>query len=367
MKKSFICAVVFIAVFVFTLPLFSDPVLLISHPYPSVVKNIIYLQKNKIMTKTDFLFLMHEKETSDRTKIITFMKKNRKWKYRILTVTGLPPARDYNQIINTEPGRFPLIKDNHFKVTRDRNFPGEWEKTFKKALLSSDGYLIPGGYDIPGSAYGSKQFLETYAGGALRSAYETAFIHYLLGRETNNLSLKPRYLILGICLGCQLLNVSTGGVMYQSIPLEIYNHYYVEDLLKNGHENMHKNYYLSIYPTVEDSYPGWFHKITMLKTGIKYFRYAENAYVLSNHHQAVKIPGYNFVRAGTSPDGKVTELFVHKVYPNVIGVQFHPEKEFCFTRLDNFPENSLAFHKNLWHQVSLTLKKNYLSRKHKLY
>jgi putative glutamine amidotransferase len=48
--------------------------------------------------------------------------------------------------------------------------------------------------------------------------------------------------------------------------------------------------------------------------------------VVSVHHQAIEKLGKDLVILATSPDGKIVEGVRHKRFPNVLGVQFHPEK-----------------------------------------
>jgi putative glutamine amidotransferase len=342
---------------------YAKPILLITNPYKAIIENILYLQDNKIMVKTDFLFLLHEQETKIIKNLKKMMKKNRGHNYKIVTLKGIPYSDEFQKMASSDKKRFPNYDVKRFKTNRNQKTPESWLKSFQKIFKESDGYIIPGGRDIPAEVYGDKQFIETYGGSALRSTYEIAYIRFLLSKKSDMMKNKPNYFVMGICLGCQMLNSATGGALYQSIPLELYGKYYVEDLLKLGPDYMHKNYYNSIYYPVKQLYSGWFHRVKFNNLISKYFLTLKDVYVLSNHHQAIKKNGYNFEITGTSIDGKVPELFRNKKYSNVIAVQFHPEKKFCFDRLNDYNENSVKFHKHLWKTISNTLRVNEQLRK----
>ncbi|MFW5721010.1 MAG: gamma-glutamyl-gamma-aminobutyrate hydrolase family protein, partial [Bacteroidota bacterium] len=55
--------------------------------------------------------------------------------------------------------------------------------------------------------------------------------------------------------------------------------------------------------------------------------YTENLepLIYSNHHQAIEKTGKDLEVIATSTDGNIVEAVQHKKYPNVLGIQFHPE------------------------------------------
>ena len=95
--------------------------------------------------------------------------------------------------------------------------------------------------------------------------------------------------------------------------------------------------------------------------------------VYSSHHQAVKDLGSDLEITALSNDGKVVEGLVHKRYPNVFAVQFHPEvpalyenrAEVRFSPEDK-PETlhrmlncqSRKFHKKYWGHISDVIDRN---------
>ncbi|MBK7095482.1 MAG: gamma-glutamyl-gamma-aminobutyrate hydrolase family protein [Saprospiraceae bacterium] len=201
---------------------------------------------------------------------------------------------------------------------------------FREIFDNSDGIIFFGGWDIPPVYYGQKTELTVDINTPNRHLFELSFLFHLLGGNQNRdfkafMRLKPDYMVLGICLGMQSMNVATGGDMYQDIPSDIYGLNYVEDVLKQEKDNIHRNYYKNIYPE-KDINSHSFHRIDITdknirkSLGIDYF-----PLVVSSHHQAIKNPGAGMIVAGTSLDGKVVEMMVHSEYKNVIGTQFHPE------------------------------------------
>lgn len=126
--------------------------------------------------------------------------------------------------------------------------------------------------------------------------------------------------VIGICRGCQLLNVAFGGTLYQDLPSE----FPVKDV---QHRNTH-------------------HRIT-IESASRIAKVVGKTEVLVNsyHHQAVKdlAPGFRIV--AKSPEG-VVEAIECDTYP-AIGVQFHPEKMLCaegdFAFADFFGNMELLF------------------------
>jgi putative glutamine amidotransferase len=67
--------------------------------------------------------------------------------------------------------------------------------------------------------------------------------------------------------------------------------------------------------------------------------------VLSSHHQALGALGRGWIPIATSRDGKMVEAMEHSQFPNVLGVQFHPEHYLLWDtepRLRQKPEDALT-------------------------
>jgi putative glutamine amidotransferase len=143
---------------------------------------------------------------------------------------------------------------------------------------------------------------------------------------------KPEYKILGICLGMQTMNVATGGTLVQDIPTEIYSQETAEQVLVADTDARHRNYNNN-FGTDDEEIWGHFHRINcLLPDRLQSFLNGsdKNPVVLSSHHQAAGRIGKGLLVAATSMDGKIVEALVHEKYPNVTGVQFHPEPPFLY-------------------------------------
>ncbi len=164
--------------------------------------------------------------------------------------------------------------------------------------LEYDGLILCGGNDIEPRHYGEE------SNGAI-NIDET--------RDAAEIELARAYIaagkpILGICRGCQLLNILFGGSLYQD--------------LENSDD--HK--------PLDDRGNYRVHDITAKAGSTLYNIYGESFSVNSAHHQAVKRLGEGLI-ATAYADG-VTEGFEHENLP-VIGVQFHPEKMCCTERRED--------------------------------
>lgn len=155
-----------------------------------------------------------------------------------------------------------------------------------------DGLMVTGGGDIDAHRYGAEP--SPAAGGvdAERDEVESAIIEVALDR---------RLPVLGVCRGCQLLNVVLGGTLVQNLP----------DVTDLNH-------------LVPDARSELIHMVT-LEPGsrLESILGADRLNVNSIHHQAIEqlAPGLQSVAA--APDG-VIEGIEDPRRP-VVGVQWHPE------------------------------------------
>ncbi len=249
---------------------------------------------------------------------------------------------------------------------------------FWRIFENSNGALFFGGADFPPVVYGARTNLLTAIRTPFRHYFELSFLFHLLGgsQDTTRAPLleeNPQYVVYGFCLGMQTMSSATGGTMYQDIPTEVYGLKYVEDVVEQDPDAMHRNYWRNLAPR-EDLIWCNFHRIRFIA---ERFFISEmdlipdfNPYVCSSHHQAVKDLGRGFEITAWSMDGKVAEAIAHKKYPNVIGVQFHPEAYAIYSpeagkhkrspadtvlvsEYDVINEkNSLDFHKKFWMHFS---------------
>jgi putative glutamine amidotransferase len=245
----------------------------------------------------------------------------------------------------------------------------------RKIFDLSDGIIFFGGPDIPPAAYGEKTELHTRIEDPYRHYLELTAVFHLLGGSQDEafkgyLDKKPRFPVLGICLGMQTLNAGTGGTLIQDVWDDIYGARFVEDVIALGQPNWHTNPYARLFPTDRSLLPHMLHPIH-LTPGSKFiaamgFKTGDEPYIMSAHHQSAGRIGKGFRPAAGSLDKRVIEAIDHATYPNVLGVQFHPEfpmlwdaeprhkiapsdKDLfgCRTYLEKHPP-SWAFHKKLW-------------------
>jgi putative glutamine amidotransferase len=203
---------------------------------------------------------------------------------------------------------------------------------FRKIFENSEGIIFFGGPDIPPSIYGYPTSLLTVITDPHRHYLELSFLFHLLGGFQDEgfeplLDQKPDYRILGICLGMQTMNIATGGTMFQDIPTELYDIHTVEDVLAQPADDQHRNYQIH-FRTDPDVFPYSFHRIRVEKGSIMETvnRGTDiTPYIASSHHQALKEIGKGWKVTAWSMDNKVVEAIEHDVYPNVFGIQFHPE------------------------------------------
>lgn len=262
-------------------------------------------------------------------------------------------------------------------IFQKNQLSSEFENIFKK----SDGIIFFGGADIPPYVYNEKTNLLTEIETPYRSLLETSFIFHLLGGKQDKdfvplLESDSNFPILGICLGCQSLNVGTGGTLIQDIWLKKYGKKSLEDVISLGKDRWHTNPYRRLFP--EENLISYNMHPIKLKEKSKFiselgFSKDDYPFVVSAHHQMPGKIGKDMKVIATSLDGKVVEALEHEKYANVLGVQFHPEFPILYDRtrtyrftpedkteislleiLENHPP-SYGFHQKIWKWFSVRL------------
>ena len=164
---------------------------------------------------------------------------------------------------------------------------------FDAIVAKLDVLVLTGGEDVAPSLYKEKPSPKLGKVNAKRDGFD---FRLLAAARRRNLP------VIGICRGCQILNVAFGGTLWQDLPSE----FPVTDV---QHRNMF--HWISIEP---DSRLAKVSGVT-------------KALVNSYHHQAVKDLAPGFRITARSPEG-VVEAIECDSYP-AIGLQFHPEKMLC--------------------------------------
>ncbi|MCD4711203.1 MAG: gamma-glutamyl-gamma-aminobutyrate hydrolase family protein [Bacteroidales bacterium] len=256
---------------------------------------------------------------------------------------------------------------------------------FRKLFECSGGALFMGGPDIPPVVYGEEVHLLTRVTDPFRHYLELSYLFHLLGGSQDPdwapyLEENKTYLVNGICLGMQTMSVATGGTMVQDIPTELYKIWNAEEVLALPPDQMHRNYMDYLNRGCEDPTSYHFHRVALaenmiLTSGIG-FNNGTDPLVLSSHHQAIEKLGSGWEVAATSMDGKIIEAIQHTRYPNVLGIQFHPEKPGLFDpsiqhpggcdSTINFQEaignsDSYLFHVAFWKYLAQILLQNRLA------
>ena len=356
MKRLFLLSIFFIAGILYSQNKFETPksespkTIVLVNPGVFYLKSIVYMTDNNIIPSDNikYLAVFYTKSEVSISEAKNFVKQN--------NIDYI----DFKEVYGN------LNKNNIYKTNM-------CSQDFYDIFKSSDGIIFFGGWDIPPVFYGSKTELTVGIRTPNRHLFELSFLFHLLGGNQDLaykgfLEEKPYYPVLGICLGMQTMNVATGGDMYQDIPSDIYGIKYIEDILKLNKDQQHRNYNKNLYPDTEIDNHSFHHiKITNYDLRKKWkIQAGFNPLVASSHHQAVRLLGKDMVIAATSMDNKVVEALVHKKFPNVIGVQFHPEfytlhdpdsKKIKFNPLDNelmteheilIKNKSYRFHLDFW-------------------
>jgi putative glutamine amidotransferase len=159
-----------------------------------------------------------------------------------------------------------------------------------------DGLVLQGGADVSPQTYAQVATRPEWAGDRARDMYELELVHEFIEAG------KP---VLGICRGCQLLNVAFGGTLYQDIASDV--------------------------PTaiehVSDMYDSHYHQIHFPQGSAlaSLFPAKPQALVNSIHHQAVKELGRDLVVEAFSGTDNIVEAIRYRKARFVMGLQWHPE------------------------------------------
>ena len=172
-----------------------------------------------------------------------------------------------------------------------------------------DGLLLTGGVDVDPLLFGNEPHPDLGRIDPYRDFFEMHLAEAALKKELP---------ILGICRGCQLLNVAAGGTIVQDIPAEY------------GKDKVIKHAQVA---------PRWYATHTVqFNTGSRLAQIfgSEELVINSYHHQSVKEPAAGFQATAFAKDG-IIEGIEKDNHRFTIGVQWHPEQMFqrnpVFTKL----------------------------------
>ena len=333
--------------------------LVVFHPTVNKIKDLQALRTEKLLDIEDLTVIgvFHRKEVTDYEPSKAYvLEQHLDWlKFHALEATAGPSELYQKNALTPE---------------------------FEKIFAASDGVIFFGGPDIPPSLYGGKTSLLTIIEDPCRHYFELSALFHLLGESQDEsfkplLDSRPDYPVLAICLGAQSLNVATGGTLVQDIWNEVYGKMFLEDVLGLGPENWHTNPNARLYPHL-DLTGITLQPIALIEGGAlrRMLAWSGNGKpcVLSSHHQAMAKLGRGLKVEATSLDGRVVEAVSHERFPNVLGVQFHPESASLWDpampyrlRPDEIEAQtwkgfleahppSLEFHRKLWAWFASALK-----------
>ena len=210
----------------------------------------------------------------------------------------------------------------------------ECTPVFRELFDKSHGVIFTGGPDIPPVLYGEKTLLTTVIEDPPRHMFEISFLVHLLGSSRNKkikpfLAKRPDYVVLGLCLGLQSINVAAGGTLIQDIPSEVYRVKTFEAGLKLPAAKVHRSYSRPLNPALGVGnaalHPVKFKGRSELVKAL--VPDGKPVKVVSLHHQGIEKLGRGLLVLATSLDGKVIEAIRHRKFPGVLGIQFHAEKD----------------------------------------
>ena len=182
----------------------------------------------------------------------------------------------------------------------------------RAALSRVDGVVMIGGDDYPPTLYKQKQHEKVSVMAPERSDFDM-----LLARTVLD---DPSLPVLGICAGCQALNIASGGDLVQDIPSA-----HPESKIQHSSPDPRKNGFNKHEVSIEQG--------SKIGGALK----KEKVSVVTSHHQCVGTPGNNLKVVAKSDDGLV-EAIEANGSRFLVGVQWHPERDFdtCKPLFDEF-------------------------------
>ncbi len=175
------------------------------------------------------------------------------------------------------------------------------KQDLRELLPKLDGVMMIGGADYPPALYGKETEPATSLMEKERSDFDIELTKAAL--ETEDLP------ILGICAGCQVLNIQPGGSLIQDIP----SHQPNSTIMHSSHDGWKKGFNKHTVQFESDSKLG---KI-----------YGAPLAVPTAHHQCIDKVADGFRVVARTADG-LPEAIEKTGERFVVGVQYHPERDF---------------------------------------
>jgi putative glutamine amidotransferase len=167
-------------------------------------------------------------------------------------------------------------------------------ETFFKMI---DGLILIGGPDLDPASYEDSPKLATVSpANPLRQEYSLNLARTALSQDIP---------FMGICMGCQVMNVAAGGSLYQDIEYQI------------------PEYSIRHFRKIAPYYP--FHKVTIVPDSLLHRIVGKTEMeVNSAHHQSIRNLAEGLKAIAFSEDG-IIECIEHPGKRFALGIQWHPE------------------------------------------
>lgn len=212
-------------------------------------------------------------------------------------------------------GTMSFVKEGYYKaITRVGGLAILLPVTDNESVISGyysicDGIILSGGPDVDACYFGEENMPCAGEISPIRDSMEIKLARLCLDMD------KP---ILGICRGCQVLNIAAGGSIFQ----DIYQQYQQSESIKAPLKHMQQA-------------PKWYptHSIRIKKESMLHDIFKQDEIrVNSFHHQAISTTAERFTIAAAAKDG-VIEAITNERKTFTVGVQWHPE--LMFSKYDN--------------------------------
>ena len=185
----------------------------------------------------------------------------------------------------------------------------ENEQVLSKYIQMCNGFFFTGGKDIEPIRYGEEQSKDCGIVQKHRDALEFALFERAFATQKA---------ILGVCRGCQVINVALGGTLYQDIPSQ-----YKTTIAHRQTQEKH-------LPS---------HSVSVVVDTPLYALINDETRMQANsfHHQAIKTLGKGLKSMAYADDGIIEGIY-HTEHRYLRGYQWHPERLY-----DSDKNNRLLF------------------------
>jgi putative glutamine amidotransferase len=205
-----------------------------------------------------------------------------------------------------KPKTFRILPDYVNAITKAGGIPVVIapmpEAELTELVKRLDGVMMIGGNDYPPDLYKQAADKTVVPMDIDRSTFDMALVKAVLKNG--------RIPFLGICAGCQALNIGSGGTLVQDIPTRFTESKVAHSSPKGWQVGFNKH---QIKPEAGSNLSKIIDKDGLL--------------VVTSHHQAVDKVGDNLRIAARTEDG-VTESIEAIDKDFVMGVQWHPERDY---------------------------------------